>query len=129
VKKIIDVTLLLIGGILLSGCGDKNPGDVAKDFYVAVEEKNVDKAYKMLYLNDENVNKELEVKGKLQMIVGEASGKIEKQGGTRNIEIGNVAMEETTAKVVLHVTFKNGTEKDEHFNLRQKNDEWKVLLR
>ncbi|CAI1206662.1 Lumazine-binding domain [Serratia ficaria] len=128
-KKVIGVTLLLIGGILLSGCGDKKPGDVAKDFYVAMEKKDVDKAYKMLYLNDEDVNKELEVKGKLQMIVGEVSRKIEDQGGTKNIEISKVKMGETTANVVLHVKFKNGTEKDESFNLRQKKDEWKVLLR
>jgi len=94
-----------------------------------MEKKDVDKAYKMLYLNDEDVNKELEVKGKLQMVVGEVSRKIENQGGTKNIEISKVKMGETTANVVLHVKFKNGTEKDESFNLRQKKDEWKVLLR
>lgn len=128
-KKIFSVALLLIGGILLSGCGDKTPDDVAKDFYTAMEKKDVDKAYKMIYLNDEDMDKELEVKGKLQMIVGESSRKIEAQGGTKSIEPGNVTLGDGTAKVELHVTFRNGTEKNEYFNLRQKNDEWKILLR
>ncbi|MTH45904.1 DUF4878 domain-containing protein [Intestinirhabdus alba] len=128
-KKRVSVAMLLIGGILLSGCGEKEPGEVAKDFYLAVEKKDVDKAYGMLYLNDADLNKEMQVKGKLQMIIGESSKSISARGGTKNVEIGEVTMGESTAKVALHVTFKNGTDKNERFNLRQKDKEWKVLLR
>lgn len=123
------LTTLLAVGLTLLGCGDAKPDDVAKDFYSAVAKQDVDKAYKMLYLSDKDENKEMQVKGKLQMIVGEMSGKIEQHGGTKDIAVKKVTIGETTANVILEVTFKDKIIKEESFRLRKKKDEWKVVLR
>ena len=127
-KKLLALGLVIFTSLLLTGCGQTKPEDVAKNFYQALEDKNVDKAYGMLYLDTKASQHEMETKGKLQMIVGEVSSRIEQKGGTQSIEVGDVATKEDNARVQLHITFKNKTQSDETFNLRKQNDEWKIRL-
>ncbi|WMY75932.1 DUF4878 domain-containing protein [Buttiauxella selenatireducens] len=129
-KNIIGIALLLVASLTLFGCGDKKPSDVALDFYRAVEKQDVDKAYSMLYLNDDDAKNEMQVKGKLQMIIGETSGKMKQHGGTKDIVVKNekASTDNTMTLVTLEVTFKDKTVKNETFRLRQKNKEWKVVL-
>ena len=127
-KKLLALGLVIFTSLLLTGCGQTKPEDVAKNFYQALEDKNVDKAYDMLYLDTKASQHEMETKGKLQMIVGEVSSRIEQKGGTQSIEVGDVATKEDNARVQLHITFKNKTQSDETFNLRKQNDEWKIRL-
>ncbi len=119
-------------GSVLAGCGSSGPDSVAIEFLKAVEDEDVERAYALLYIpKKDKTERELEVKGKVQMIVGDMSGRIKKLGGIESISVKSSEHEEgqDRAAVVLAVSYANGTEDSERFQLKKDGSEWKVLLR
>ncbi|WP_413492372.1 DUF4878 domain-containing protein [Morganella psychrotolerans] len=117
---------------MLIACGSEPPETVAQQFYSAVEKKDADKAYDLLAIPEKDKKKnEMEIKGKVQMIVGDMAGRIAKNGGVKSTEVKSVDIDEAKkrATVILTVRFNDGKQKDERFLLTQENDDWKVILR
>lgn len=131
-KKIALSLLLITGSFMLAACGSESPEAVAQQFYSAVEKKDADKAYDLLAIPEKDKKgNEMEIKGKVQMIVGDMAGRIAKNGGVKSTEVKSVNIDETKnrATVILTVRFNDGKQKDERFLLTQENGDWKVILR
>ncbi len=132
-KKIALSLMLLAGSMMLTACGSDSPEDVVKQFYSAVEKKDADKAYDLLAIPEKDKQKnEMEIKGKVQMIVGDMARRIEGNGGVESTEVKSVDIDESKkrATVILTVNFKDGKQKDERFLLTQgEGGDWKIILR
>ncbi|VDY35541.1 Lumazine-binding domain [Morganella morganii] len=74
---------------------------------------------------------EMEIKGKVQMIVGDMARRIEGNGGVESTEVKSVDIDESKkrATVILTVNFKDGKQKDERFMLTKDEGDWKIILR
>ncbi|ENS2153896.1 TPA: DUF4878 domain-containing protein [Escherichia coli] len=128
-KRLLGLFSLFFICLALVGCGKPSPGSVAVDFYRAVADGNVDKAWSMLYIK-EDADNELEIKGKLQMIVASSSAKTKEKGGVENIIIKSTETDSAkkNAIVVLEITFNNDMKSVERVKLKKQDDVWKVSM-
>ncbi|MDF7669963.1 DUF4878 domain-containing protein [Orbaceae bacterium ESL0721] len=127
-KNYIALLALFLGSLLLTGCGNPKPDEVAKDFYLAMVKKDVNKLYNMMYIYDNNQPKKEVVKGKMTTAVNDASDSIASKGGIKQIAVDKVSERDDNAIVVLNVAYNNGSTEKAKIILHKQDNSWKVVL-
>jgi len=127
--------LLLCVGLLLAACSPSSPAlpstpEAAVQALVhATAKQDVDKAMALYALGEVPEGQMLQVRGRIQMIVGQASTHMETQGGVERVDIveSTIADDGQSANVRATIVFGNGREDTANVRLRREDGQWKVI--
>jgi hypothetical protein len=122
--------LILVSAVLIA-CGgspfQKSPGEVVKAFYLAANEGRYSEAEQML---SEDAQKA--IKGDLGQLAGGFKGicdKNTKEGTITKVEVTKEDIRGEGATVVVKISFKDGSTKDEDKNsLIKEKGSWKLTI-
>lgn len=129
-KRSLQFVLLLVVSLGLLACSPSNsPEKAINEFYSAVETKDFDKAISYVYLGDVEKAGAMST-DKLKMMLYFAAEAMEKQGGVKEIKIGEITYNEdkSLADVVITVNMKNGESETDSRTLILKNGQWLIMM-
>jgi len=121
--------LLLI--CLLAACSSSSkPEATIEAFYQAAIKRDVDKAIEQLDTSDVSESELFQVKGKVQMMVGNMAETVERNDGLKQMEVlaSEIDDDGEKASVKVKLVFNNGEENTDSFRLRQNNGKWKIIM-
>lgn len=113
---------------MLVACGSDTPDVVAKNFTKAMNEGEIEKAFKYVYFKSED-EKQKNLKGLMENIdeikqsIKEANAKT---GGIKSIEASILNQIDNLAKVKITATSKNGEVNSREQSLIKVNDTWYI---
>lgn len=127
---------LLIGLFALFSSGvsiASSPKEVAKEFVEAMVEGDIDDVYEVVYLNEQDKQREKEVRAILTLASEKLKRQVEKLGGVEDIEADEIVYDkdkDDRGYVKIKWVMKNGTEKNDKIRVLKNHDnEWKAKLK
>lgn len=149
-RKILSFFSIFLLACALSACGSDTPEKVAEKYVAAVYKGDVDTMVKLVYIPPEKQDAGTEdmLRGKLQMMVGEAKKKAERLGGVTKITAGparyangspffatetfsdpsQLSGDDIQAGLLVTVVFKEGEPQQKHVTLIKVKDTWKIKI-
>lgn len=127
---------LLIGLFALFSSGASfasSPKEVAKEFVEAMVEGDIDDVYDVVYLNEQDKQREKEVRAILTLASEKLKRQVEKLGGVEDIEADEIVYDkdkDDRGYVKIKWVMKNGTEKNDKIRVLKNHDnEWKAKFK
>lgn len=127
---------LLIGLFALFSSGvsiASSPKEVAKEFVEAMVEGDIDDVYEVVYLNEQDKQREKEVRAILTLASEKLKRQVEKLGGVEDIEADEIVYDkdkDDRGYVKIKWVMKNGTEKNDKIRVLKNHDnEWKAKFK
>jgi len=129
-SRLLYTGLLMLFSMLLAACSSSKPEAVVEDLLKAIAKQDVDKVAELYALGDVPENQRLQVKGKLQMMVGQAAAQMQANGGFKRVDIveSSIADDGQTAIVRATIIFNNGKEDTAPMRLRREDGKWKIVM-
>lgn len=123
--------LMTIGLVaMLVACSNNGPEQVAKEFTEKMLTGDAEAVIALTYFSeDPTKSSDADIaKGKIKIILQEVKVETNKKGGVDKIvtDPATLSGDKKTAKVKVHVTFKNGDKSSNDINLIETKDGWKV---
>lgn len=132
-QKLRNGFLVLFTAIFLLACsGSSGPEKVADSYMNAVLHNDIDGLMKTIHIENDMVEMESMMRGKLAMVIAAASAEAQANGGVKKISYAKTEYNEdkTAARVTATVQFKNKDTDDmvDEIDLVKTDDGWKVSL-
>ena len=132
-KKILFSSLMAIVCFLIASCSSTDtPGQALSHYMDALKNKNYEEVVNGIAFPDKLTPEELQqAKEQWRALLEEKSAKtIEQQGGIASFEILSEEISEDgmTAKVSVKITYNDGSEETDNWDLAKSGDDWKWSL-
>ena len=129
-KKLLSMMAVALFALVLCGCSEKAPKDVANEAMTCMKNKDYEGYVNLMYFkNQDDASKAEEVKKSREQIVSLVKDKMDKEldskQGIKNFEVAEEKIEEDKATVKMKVTYGNGETKDNDMKLvKDKDGKW-----
>ena len=125
--------MLLTAALLIACSSSNSPEKVAKEYINAVLANDIDGLMNTLYIPaDAHKDQETLMRGKLTMMLAEASTRVISQGGVKEVPYStaeyNTEKTRATMTATIHYKNDNAPKKSEKIVLVDTKDGWKVSL-
>ena len=128
--NIFKISLLVLFGAFVIGCGNVSPDRVAIGFVEDLHNGNSKSVIKSIYFGEKLTQDDVTMlEGKVGMLASEAKVRANQQGGIKSIEVVESDIKENEAKIKLKINFKNGNNDTTALSLINQDSKWLVAIK
>ncbi len=132
-KKLFFALFSAIALFMFIGCSSpKTPGDTVLGYIEMIKDADYDKLVDEMYVKEgASADEVAEVKSGIKsMLQDKMSKQVEKKGGIKDavIEKEEISEDGTTASVKVKITYNDGSEESNNWDLKKSGEDWKWTL-
>lgn len=132
-KRVINLSFLVVAIVSLVACSPTTPGKALKSYLTDLKNENYESFIEGVYLPEgmDEQRKEKEEAQLLAIIKEKGAKEYERKGGVKSIEILSETISEDGESAIVEYkqTFGNGEEEQQSQKMIKKDDKWFIDLR